>query len=161
MALWHDLTQRPLLQAVLVTVVIDREVSEAFFLVNRAAQVIEHRVDNLGGRTPELITNEDVCRGQQSFAQNPVYKRLGLILTEALVDLHIVELDEAAVDILGAFRGDFGLEGHAVEGQVVDVEGEFVRRDIVAQRDLPFDFADLDLQREQGVICELFPTGNV
>ena len=76
------------------------------------------------------------------------------------MDLHIVELDEAAVDILGAFRGDFGLEGHVVEGQAVDVEGEFVRRDIVAQCDLPFHFADLDLQREQALIRELFPTEN-
>ena len=77
------------------------------------------------------------------------------------MDLHIVELDKAALYVLGAFRGDFGLEGHAIEGQVVDVEGEFVRRDIVAQSDFPFDFADLDLNRKQGVIRELFPTGNV
>ena len=76
------------------------------------------------------------------------------------MDLHIVELDEAAFDILGAFRGDFSLEEHAVEGQVIDGEGEFVRWDIIAQRNLPLYLTDLDLDREHAGICELFPTEN-
>ena len=37
MALWHDLTQRPLLQAVLVTVVLDRDALEALHAVDGAA----------------------------------------------------------------------------------------------------------------------------
>ena len=76
------------------------------------------------------------------------------------MDLHIVELDEAALYVLGAFRGDFGLEGHAVEGQVVDGEGKFVCRDIIAQRNLPLYLTDLDLQREHADICELLPIEN-
>ena len=68
------------------------------------------------------------------------------------MDLHIVELDEAFQDVLRAFQGDFGLERHAVEGNVVDGEREFIRRDMVAQRHLPFHFADLNLKREQSGI---------
>ena len=77
------------------------------------------------------------------------------------MNLHVVELDEATLNVLRACRGDFSLEGHAVEGEVIDGEGEFVRWDIIAQRNLPLYFADLDLDREQALICELFPTENV
>ena len=41
-ALWDDLTQRPLLQAVLVLVPLDCEALEALHSVNGAAQVIKH-----------------------------------------------------------------------------------------------------------------------
>ena len=69
-----------------------------------------------------------------------------------------VELDEAFLDVLWAFRGDLGLKGHAEEGKVVDVEGEFIRRDLIAQRHLPFQFADLDLKREHAGVREFFPS---
>ena len=77
----------------------------------------------------------------------------------------IVKQDEALPDVLGACRGDFGLEGHAVEGTVIDAEGELIFRIKVAQRNLPFDFAafdiaDLDINRKQTRICELFPIVN-
>ena len=68
-ALWHDLTQRPLLQAVLVLVTLDGDALEALHPVNGAAKVIEHRVDHLGGRALEEITDENVRRGHQFFAQ--------------------------------------------------------------------------------------------
>ena len=142
MALWHDLTQRPLLQAVLVPVVLDREVLEAFHPVDGAAQVIEHRVDHLGRCALEamfffILTNVNVCRGQQSFVRYIVLKCFRLIMIDACVDLHVVELYEAFNEVLGALRDDFGLEGHALEGKVIDCEGKFIRRDIVAQRNLP------------------------
>ena len=76
------------------------------------------------------------------------------------MDLLTVELDDAALDVLWAHRGDFSLEGHSVEGNVIDGEVEFIRRDIVAQRHLPFHFADLDLEREQRGIRQLFPIEN-
>ena len=140
MALWHDLTKRPFLQAVLVFVPLDREALEALHPVDSAAQVIEHGVDNLRGRALEELANENVLRRLQSLAQCIEQEGLRLILSEACVDLHIVELDEAAIDVLWAFRVDLGLEGHAVERNVVDSESEFVGRDIVAQHHLPFHF---------------------
>ena len=92
-ALWHDLTQRPLLQAVLVPVVLDVKELEALHHVDGAAQVIEHRVDHFGGSAAELLANENVRRGEQSFAHYIVHKCVMLILTEALVNLLIVELN--------------------------------------------------------------------
>ena len=92
-ALWHDLTQRPILQAVLVLVVPNREALEALHPVNSAAQVIEHRIDHLGGRALEVFANENVLRRLQSFAQCIVQEGLRLILSEAFVDLLVVELD--------------------------------------------------------------------
>ena len=74
------------------------------------------------------------------------------------MNLLVVELDEALLDFLRAFRGDLGLERHAVEGKVVDSEGKFIRRDIVAQRHLPFHLADLDLKREHAGVREFFPS---
>ena len=145
MALWHDLTQRPILQAVLVSVALDREALEALHPVDGAAQVIEHRVDNLGGRAAEALTNENVLRRLQFFTQCIEQEGLRLILSEACVDLHIVELDEAGIDVLRAFRGDLGLEGHAVERNVVDSDGKFVGRDIVVQRNLHLNFWNLNL----------------
>ena len=121
------------------------------------AKVVKYRVDHLGRCALEVTTDENVCRGEQFFALCTALKGVRIILTEAFVDLHIVELDEATYDVLGAFRGDFGLEGHAVEGKVVDGEGEFICRDMIAQRNLPFHFADLDLKREHTGIRELFP----
>ena len=114
------------------------------YSVNGASQVIEHRVYHLGRSALEVFTNVNVCRGRQSLALNPVHKCVGLILTEASVNLHIVELDEAAFDVLWAFMGDFGLKGHAEEGKVVDHEGELIRRDMITQRNLPLHFADLN-----------------
>ena len=133
---------------------------EAFHPVNGAAQVIEHRVDNLGGSALEAITNENVCRKLKFLAHYILLKYLRLILSEACVDLHIVELDETALNVLRAFRGDFGLEGHAEEGKVVDGEEEFIRRDLIAKRNLPFHFIDLDLKREKARIRELFSIEN-
>ena len=76
------------------------------------------------------------------------------------MDCLSVEFDEAALNVLRAFRGDFSLEGHAVEGNVINSEGKFIRRDIVAQRHFPFHFADLDLKREQTGIRKLFSIEN-
>lgn len=102
------------------------------------------------------MTDENVGRGEQSFALYIVLKYVGFILTEACVDLFIVELDEAALDVLGAFKGDFSLEGHAVEGKVINGEVEFIRKDIIAQRDLPLYFVNLDFEREHAGVLELF-----
>ena len=68
-----------------------------------------------------------------------------------------VELDEAFLDVLWAFMGDFGLEGHAMERNVVDGEVKFIRRDVVAQRHLPLYFVNLDFEREQTGVRKLFP----
>lgn len=74
------------------------------------------------------------------------------------MNLDIVELYEAFLDVLRAFRGDFGLERHAVEWKVINEEDEFIRRDIIAQRNLPFHFRNLNFKREQAGIRELFPS---
>ena len=70
------------------------------------------------------------------------------------MDLLDNELDKTALDILRAFWGDLGLEWHAVEGKVVDSEGELIRKDLVAQRQLPHHFGGLDPYREQSRVCE-------
>ena len=89
-ALWHDLTQRPLLQAVLVPVAIDCEALKALHSVNGVAKVVKYRVDHLGRCALEVTTDENVCRGEQFFALCTALKGVRIILTEAFVDLHIV-----------------------------------------------------------------------
>ena len=60
MAFWHDLIQRLLLQAIIVIVVFDSFALEALNPVDGAAQVVEHRVDHLGGKrlkyTPMIMS---------------------------------------------------------------------------------------------------------
>ena len=79
------------------------------------------------------------------------------VLLPALVDLHLVELDDAVFDVLGAFDSDFGLEGHLLEGFVVDKEDEFVLLHVVVQRQLPFEFVILQCDRKCACLCEFFP----
>ena len=57
----------------------------------------------------------------------------------------------------GPSGGDFGLEEHAKEGKVVDVEGEFICQHTLIQFYLPFNFGNLDLKREHAGIRKPLP----
>ena len=70
--------------------------------------------------------------------------------------LHLVELDGAAYDVLGAFGGDLSLVGHAEEGQVVDVENEGVSLHVIVERNFPFQLLVLHRQWKRAWLIKFF-----
>ena len=82
-----------------------------------------------------MIANKDIRRGLLQkivIVAPPIDCERGVLLPLLLfVDNNLVELDGAALDVLGARGGDFGLEGQLQEGFVVDKEDEFVLLHVV------------------------------
>ena len=81
-----------------------------------------------------LATDQEASRGKSLV---PGLRSVGIQLCEARVDLHFIDHDYAAVDVLGPSGCDLALEGHREEGDIVDAEVEQIRLHIVVQQNLP------------------------
>ena len=79
------------------------------------------------------------------------------MLSVALVNLHIQELDGAHGDVLRSRWGGLSLEWQAQEGFLIDVEDEEVTLHVVVEGQLPSQFCILQFQREQIRMIEFFP----
>ena len=69
-------------------------------------------------------------------------------LSPALVHLHIVDFDNAMLDVHGPCTRDIGLEGQRQERDVIDEEEEFVPLHGVTEGQLPLQFVILQFERE-------------
>ena len=79
-------------------------------------------------------------------------------LSPALVHLHIVELDDALLDVHGPSTRDIGLEGQRQERDVIDEEEERVPLDGITEGQLPLQFVVLQFKREKSRVVQFFPT---
>ena len=70
--------------------------------------------------------------------------------------LHLIQLDLALLDVLGALREDFRLVGQEGERHVVDSESKCVRPDVIENRDLPLGLAVLQLDRKHPLLRKFF-----
>ena len=57
---------------------------------------------------------------------DPLNDSVCRVLCEALVHLHLVQLDSAVLDVAGALRDNFSLVGQERERDVVDTESKCV-----------------------------------
>ena len=146
MTLKGELPQWPLLHLVTVAEILDGQMLETLLVANSLAKVLKHCVHNRRGRASELI-NEDILR-EFFLLRHPLLDSACAVLCEALVHLHLVQLDSAHVDVLGALRDDFSLVGQERERDVVDAESKCVRHDIIENCDLPLGLAVLQFERE-------------
>ena len=71
--------------------------------------------------------------------------------------LHVVQLDSAVLDVLGALRDDFSLVGQEGERDVVDAKSKFIRGGDIENCDLPLGLAVLQLDRKHATLCKFFP----
>ena len=70
--------------------------------------------------------------------------------------LHLVQLDSAPLDVLGALRDDFSLVRQEREWDVVDAESKCVCHDVIENCDLPLGLAVLQLDRKHAILREFF-----
>ena len=101
-----------------------------------------------------LATDEDASRGNSLV---PGLHSFSIVLCEARVDLHFIDIDFAAVDVLGPSGCDLALEGHREEGSIVDAKVEQIRLHIIVQQNLPLEFVILQGDREDTWLREFFP----
>ena len=101
-----------------------------------------------------LTTDQEASRGKLLV---PGLSSVGIELCEARVDLHFIDHDYAAVDVLGPSGCDLALEGHREEGYIVDAKVEQIRLHIIEQQNLPLEFVILQGDRENTWLGELFP----
>ena len=71
--------------------------------------------------------------------------------------LHIVELDDASLNVHGPCARDIGLEGQRQEWDVIDEQEELVRLHDVAELKLPIQNTVLQFEREQSRVAQFFP----
>ena len=118
MTLKGELPQWPLLQLVLVPECLDEQVLETLLVANGLSKVLKDCVYNRRRRALETI-NVDILR-RFCLLSHPFIDSVCGVLCEALVHLHLVQLDLALLDVLGALRDDFSLVGQERERDVVD-----------------------------------------
>ena len=107
------------MQLVRVLEFLDGDVLETLFVADGLSKVLKDCVYNRGRRTPEVSTNVDILR-RFCLLSHPFIDSVCGVLCEALVHLYLVQLDSAALDILGALRNDFSLVWQERERDVVD-----------------------------------------
>ena len=105
-----ELAQRPLLQDILVFEVHDRKFLEAFCFVDGAAKLVKHGVKYLRRSAFEVVVNTYVGGRLKVGLYDPVVDCVRGKILEALVYLHLVELDLALLNVLRTSMGDLGLE---------------------------------------------------
>ena len=153
-ALVGELLQRPLLQAVLVTEVVDDELLQAQLLVDCTPKHVEERVDHVGRGAhevlefhfggPLMVSGEFIpARDVVLFPQAP-----------AFVHLDIIEDDGAFLDVHWLGAVGIGLEGEGQERLVLDVEEELVPLHNVVQRDLPAKRIVVEFEREHILVAQ-------
>ena len=155
MTLKGELPQWPLLHLVLVAEHFDGEALETLLVPNSLSKVLKHHIYNRRGRALELI-NVDILRGF-CLLSHPLLDSVCGILYEATVHPYIVQLDYAAVDVLGSLRDDFSLVRQEREWDVVDAESKCVSHDVVENCDFPLGFAVLQLYRKNSLLRKFFP----
>ena len=79
------------------------------------------------------------------------------VLYEARVHLHLVQLEHASLDVLGALWDDFGLVRQEGERDVVYVQGELICRGDIENCDLPLGLSVLQLERKHAFLRKFFP----
>ena len=160
MALKGELPQWPLLHLVLVHEFLDGQVLETLLVANSLTKVLKHCVYNCRGRAREafatLFTNVDIFR-EFFLLRHPLLDSVCRVLCEALVHLHLVQLDQALLNVLGALRDDFSLVGQERERDVVDTDNKFIRRGDIEDLNLPRGLAVLQLDRKQTMLRKFFP----
>ena len=156
MTLKGELPQWPLLHLVLVLEIPDGQVLETLLEANGLSKVLKHCVYNRRGRALEHTTNEDILR-KFLLLSHPLLDSACAVLCEALVHLHLVQLDSAPLDVLGALRDDFSLVGQERERDVVDAESKCVRHDIIENCDLPLGLAILQFERKHSILRKFLP----
>ena len=91
----------------------------------------------------------------------PFFNNFRVDLRPTIDYSHFVEHDSSCYDVLGALRGvDLGLDGHLVEGFIVDVQQEVVILHIVTKRNLPIKAIVLNMQREQARLGQFLAKDN-
>ena len=86
---------------------------------------------------------------------DPIKDSVCRVLREAIVHIHLVQLDNAFLDVAGALREDFSLVGQERERYVVDGESELVCPDIIENRNLPLGLTILQFERKHPWFSEL------
>ena len=106
------LTQRPLLQVVLVCEALDSEALEALLLINGVTEFFEHRVHNLRRCAAEPVNVDIGSRLKVVVLIAPLIDGVRRVVSPAFVCLHAIDLYFRLCDVLGAFVDDLGLVGH-------------------------------------------------
>ena len=70
--------------------------------------------------------------------------------------LHIVELDDATLNVHGPCARDISLKGQRQERDVIDEQEELVRLHNITEGQLPIQNTVLQLEREQSWVAEFF-----
>ena len=87
--------------------------------------------------------------------RDPIKDSVCCVLREAIVHIHLVQLDSAALDVAGALREDFSLVGQERERDVIYGESELVRPDIIENCNLPLGLTVLQFERKHPWLSEL------
>jgi len=124
-------------------------------VANGLSKVLKHRVYNRRRRACETI-NVNILR-RFLLLSHPFIDSVCGVLYEAIVHLHLVQLDLAPFDVLGALRDDYGLVRQERERDVVDAESKFIRRGDIENCDLPLGLAVLQLERKHTLLRKFFP----
>ena len=156
MTLKGELPQRPLLQLVPVVVLLYGQVLETLLEENCLPKVLKDCVYNCRGRAMEVITNVDILR-KIFLLSDPFIDSVCGVLYESIVHLHLVQLDPAPLDVLGALRDDFSLVGQEREWDVVYADSKFIRRGDIENCDLPLGLGVLQLERKHTMLRKFFP----
>jgi len=123
MTLKGELLQWPLLQLVTVLEPLDAQVLETLLVANCLSKVLKQCVYNRRRRAPEagnaIITNVDILR-RLLLLSHPFIDSVCGVLSEALMHLHLVQLDNTIINVLGALWDDFSLVRQERERDVVD-----------------------------------------
>ena len=112
-----ELLQGRLLQVVLVHEILNGQVLKTLLVAYSASKVCENCIDNLSRRAREVF-NMDIFR-RSFLLSDPFIDSVCSVLYEANVNKHLVQLDNALLDVLGALRDDFSLVRQERERDVV------------------------------------------
>ena len=127
---------------------------KTLLVANSLIKVLKHCVYNCRRRAPEIL-NVDILR-KLLLLSHPRIDGICRVLYEALVHLHLIQLDSAPLDVLGALRDDFSLVRQEWERQVVDTQGELVCGDDIENLDLPLGLPVLQLERKNPLLRKFF-----